>query len=92
MSGGSFEMSKEFKNNLLIFFVVSTVILFGALIYVLVSNPTTTKLNSTPVPEGDVLIVPVATQQKTIAVAGIPNNLGIIIKAEQLLAFEGKLK
>lgn len=42
--------------------------------------------------QGDVLIVPVATQQKAIAVAGIPNNLGIIIKAEQLLAFEGKLK
>ncbi len=42
--------------------------------------------------QGDVVIVPVATQQKAIAVAGIPNNLGIIIKAEQLLAFEGKLK
>lgn len=42
--------------------------------------------------QGEVLIVPVATQQKAIAVAGIPNNLGIIIKAEQLLAFEGKLK
>ena len=42
--------------------------------------------------QGDVLIVPVATQQKAITVAGIPNNLGIIIKAEQLLAFEGKLK
>lgn len=42
--------------------------------------------------QGDVLIVPVATQEKAIAVAGIPNNLGIIIKSEQLLAFEGKLK
>ncbi len=42
--------------------------------------------------QGDVQIVPVATQQKAIAVAGIPNNLGIIIKSEQLLAFEGKLK
>lgn len=42
--------------------------------------------------QGDVQIVPVATQQRAIAVAGIPNNLGIIIKSEQLLAFEGKLK
>ena len=42
--------------------------------------------------QGDVIVVPVATQQRAVAVAGIPNNLGIIIKAEQLLAFEGKLK
>lgn len=39
--------------------------------------------------EGEVKVVLVPTQQKTVAVAGIPNNLGIIIKAEQLLAFEG---
>lgn len=42
--------------------------------------------------EGDVQIVAVPTQQKAIAVAAIPNNLGIIIKSEQLLAFEGLLK
>ena len=42
--------------------------------------------------QGDVRVVPVATQQRAVAVAGIPNNLGIIIKSEQLLAFEGKLK
>ncbi|MEQ9518187.1 MAG: serine protease [Parvibaculum sp.] len=39
--------------------------------------------------EGEVKIVMVPTQQRTISLAGIPNNLGIIIKAEQLLAFEG---
>ncbi|MDG4813473.1 serine protease [Hydrogenovibrio sp. 3SP14C1] len=39
--------------------------------------------------EGEVKVVLVPTQQKAVAVAGIPNNLGIIIKAEQLLAFEG---
>lgn len=39
--------------------------------------------------EGDVKVVVVPTQQKAVAVAGIPNNLGIVIKAEQLLAFEG---
>ncbi len=42
--------------------------------------------------EGEVRVVVVPTQQKAIAVAGIPNNLGIIIKAEQLLAFEGMLR
>jgi hypothetical protein len=42
--------------------------------------------------QGDVQIVTVPTQQKAVAVAGIPNNLGIIIKSEQLLAFEGKLQ
>lgn len=41
--------------------------------------------------EGDVKIVTVPTNQKPISVATIPNNLGIIIKAEQLRAFEGKL-
>lgn len=41
--------------------------------------------------EGEVRVVVVPTQQKAISLAGIPNNLGIIIKAEQLLAFEGKL-
>lgn len=39
--------------------------------------------------EGEVKVVPVPTQQKAVAVAGIPNNLGIIIKSEQLLLFEG---
>lgn len=42
--------------------------------------------------EGDVKVVTVPTQQKTVSIAGIPNNLGIIIKAEQLLAFEGLLR
>ncbi|MCE5233223.1 MAG: serine protease [Mizugakiibacter sp.] len=42
--------------------------------------------------EGDVRVVVVPTQQKAVAVAGIPNNLGIIIKAEQLLAFEGMFR
>lgn len=42
--------------------------------------------------QGEVQIVTVPTQQKAISVAGIPNNLGIIIKSEQLLEFEGKLK
>jgi hypothetical protein len=41
---------------------------------------------------GDVQVVTVPTQQKAIPVVGIPNNLGIIIKSEQLLEFEGKLK
>lgn len=40
--------------------------------------------------EGDIQIVQVPTQQKAVSLAGIPNNLGIIIKSEQLLAFEGK--
>ncbi|MGI6387556.1 MAG: S1 family peptidase [Desulfomonilia bacterium] len=42
--------------------------------------------------EGEVKVVLVPTQQKAVAVAGIPNNLGIIIKAEQLLAFEGAFR
>lgn len=40
--------------------------------------------------KGEVKVVMVPIQQKTVSIAGIPNNLGIIIKAEQLLAFEGK--
>ena len=39
--------------------------------------------------EGEIRFVMVPTQQKTVTVARIPNNLGIIIKAEHLLAFEG---
>jgi hypothetical protein len=39
--------------------------------------------------EGDVRIVAVPTQHRAMTVAGIPNNLGIIIKSEKLLAFEG---
>jgi len=38
--------------------------------------------------EGDVRVITVPTQQKSISLAGIPNNLGIIIKSEELLAFE----
>lgn len=39
--------------------------------------------------EGEVKVVFVPTQQKAVSIAGIPNNLGVVIKAEQLLAFEG---
>lgn len=42
--------------------------------------------------EGEVKVVMVPTQQKAVSIAGIPNNLGIIIKAEQLLAFEGTFR
>jgi hypothetical protein len=42
--------------------------------------------------EGEIKIVLVPTQQKAVSVAGIPNNLGVIIKAEQLNAFEGMFK
>jgi hypothetical protein len=42
--------------------------------------------------EGEIKIVLVPTQQKAVWVTGIPNNLGIIIKAEQLNAFEGMFK
>jgi uncharacterized protein (AIM24 family) len=42
--------------------------------------------------EGEIKVVLVPTQQKAISLAGIPNNLGIIIKSEQLLAFEGMFK
>ena len=42
--------------------------------------------------EGDIKVVTVPTQQKAVAVAGIPNNLGIIIKSEQLLVFEGMVR
>lgn len=38
--------------------------------------------------EGEVQVVHVPTQQRAVAVAGIPNNLGIIIKSEQLHVFE----
>jgi len=38
--------------------------------------------------EGKIKIVTVPTQQKAQSITGIPNNLGIIIKADQLLAFE----
>lgn len=41
--------------------------------------------------EGDVIVVPVGTQQRSVSIASIPNNLGIIIKSSQLLAFEGAL-
>lgn len=37
---------------------------------------------------GGVEVVPIATQEKVISVATIPNNLGIVIKANQLLDFE----
>ena len=39
--------------------------------------------------EGNIEVVTVPTIQRTITVTGIPNNLGVIIKSEQLLAFEG---
>ncbi|MGL3710673.1 S1 family peptidase [Leptospirillum ferriphilum] len=42
--------------------------------------------------EGEIKIVVVPTHQKAIAVASIPNNLGLIIKSDQLLAFEGKFR
>ena len=40
---------------------------------------------------GDIQVVTVPIQQKPISVAAIPNNLGIVIKADQLNAFEGML-
>ena len=39
--------------------------------------------------EGDIKVVNVPTQQKAVSTTNIPNNLGIIIKSEQLYAFEG---
>lgn len=42
--------------------------------------------------QGEIQIVMVPTQQKAVSVAGIPNNLGVIIKAEQLNSFEGMFK
>lgn len=42
--------------------------------------------------EGGIKVVEVPTQKKAISIAGIPNNLGIVIKAEQLLAFEEVFK
>ena len=38
--------------------------------------------------EGEIKVVMVPTQQKAISIAGIPNNLGILIKSERLLDFE----
>lgn len=38
--------------------------------------------------EGKIEIVTVPTQQKVVSMAGIPNNLGIVIKSERLLDFE----
>jgi hypothetical protein len=42
--------------------------------------------------EGDVQVVTVPTLQKAISVSGIPNNLGFVIKAEQLNVFECMLR
>jgi hypothetical protein len=42
--------------------------------------------------EGEIRVVLVPTQQKPVSVSTIPNNLGIIIKSEQLLAFEEMFK
>lgn len=42
--------------------------------------------------EGEIRIVNVPIHQKPIAVAGIPNNLGIVIKAEQIRHFEAIFK
>lgn len=42
--------------------------------------------------QGDVVTVPVATQSRDITIAGIPNNIGIIIKSERLLDFEDLIK
>lgn len=42
--------------------------------------------------EGEIKVVLVPTQQKAVSVAGIPNNLGIMIRSEQLNAFEGMFK
>lgn len=41
---------------------------------------------------GEVRVVTVPTQQKSFAVSAIPNNLGIIIKAQELVAFEGIIR
>jgi V8-like Glu-specific endopeptidase len=38
--------------------------------------------------EGEIKVEMVPTQQKAVSIAGIPNNLGIIIKSERLLDFE----
>lgn len=42
--------------------------------------------------EGEVQVVNVPTQQKIVTFSGIPNNLGIVIRSELLLAFEDILK
>lgn len=41
---------------------------------------------------GEIKIVNVPTQQKPLAISRIPNNLGLIIKAQRLLDFEGILQ
>lgn len=38
--------------------------------------------------EGEIIILPIATQSRQISLSHIPNNLGFVIKSEQLLAFE----
>lgn len=38
--------------------------------------------------EGEVRVVSVPTQQRVIALSGIPNNLGFVIKADRLRAFD----
>lgn len=38
--------------------------------------------------EGEIKIVTVPTQQKAVAVVGLQNNLGVVIKSERLLDFE----
>jgi V8-like Glu-specific endopeptidase len=38
--------------------------------------------------EGEIKVVMVPVQHKAISIAGIPNNLGVIIKSERLLDFE----
>jgi len=42
--------------------------------------------------EGEVRIVTIPTQQKAVAVANIPNNLGVVIKSERVLAFADTFK
>lgn len=42
--------------------------------------------------EGDIRVVEVPTHQKAVSRAGMPMNLGIIIRAEQLAAFEPLFK
>ena len=41
---------------------------------------------------GEVRVVSVPTTQTAVAVAGIPNNLGVSIKADQLLVFESMVR
>jgi hypothetical protein len=42
--------------------------------------------------EGDIEIVSVPTVQKAVSITKIPNNLGVAIKSERLLDFEGLFK